>query len=498
MLRVVVALLLAAAALAAVDLSGLVDVVYNKFSPLERFAPTYVFEIDGCRVLVYVVNSTLKSTPVTAYQTYDEVRFSANKTLRSITSAEVEKLLDALFQALGPSAEAWVVVRTNSKLWCGEKRGENLRSETRDVAQLAEEVRRVLEAESAERMTVAGTDFTWLCAKRPSEDSHVETKDAAQAAEEAHRATKAEGTRAEGDVRTNSTWNCAKSSEGDIRIETMDAAQLAEEVQRAMEVITAMDVVVYGTDFTWWCTKIRGEFLHVYAKSATQLAEEVQKAVGVDFYLSDTDAQEALKRGAEPVAYLSLMEWRREDLVVIVQLGGFASLEVKTANLSATVEVLKRMREAVGEAWNNVVVVELWYGPYFVPADAAKNLTEAALKAALMLKKELGEVQESGDEEEWMRWVRGDVLIFFENELGPLYVILPYLSSTAPDGATAERLVRRFVELSGFCKSPLVVEFRLRVKPPPPPHSPPLWPYIAAVGAALAVAIGLVLTRRRR
>jgi len=40
MLRVVVAaLLLAAAALAAVDLSGLADVVYNKSSPLERFAP---------------------------------------------------------------------------------------------------------------------------------------------------------------------------------------------------------------------------------------------------------------------------------------------------------------------------------------------------------------------------------------------------------------------------------------------------------------------------
>jgi len=39
MLRVVAALLLAAAALAAVDLSGLVDVVYNMTSPVGRFTP---------------------------------------------------------------------------------------------------------------------------------------------------------------------------------------------------------------------------------------------------------------------------------------------------------------------------------------------------------------------------------------------------------------------------------------------------------------------------
>jgi len=40
MLRMAVALLLAAAALAAVDLSGLVDAVFNTTSPVERFAPT--------------------------------------------------------------------------------------------------------------------------------------------------------------------------------------------------------------------------------------------------------------------------------------------------------------------------------------------------------------------------------------------------------------------------------------------------------------------------
>jgi len=80
-------------------------------------------------------------------------------------------------------------------------------------------------------------------------------------------------------------------------------------------------------------------------------------------------------------------------------------------------------------------------------------------------------------------------------------VIIPYPNGTAPDSATAERIVRRFVELSSYCESPLVVEFWPKTEPEPvlPVGLPPLWPYAAAVGAALAVAVGLlVLTRRRK
>ena len=102
MLRVAVALLLAAAALAAVDLSGFVDVVYNRSSPLERFAPTYVFEVDGCRVLVYVANFTLNNSPLTAPSMLDEVYYFRNTTVRPLTSAEIEKLLNQ--RPRGPSA----------------------------------------------------------------------------------------------------------------------------------------------------------------------------------------------------------------------------------------------------------------------------------------------------------------------------------------------------------------------------------------------------------
>jgi len=143
---VVAALLLAAAAFAAVDLSGLVDKVYNTSSPLDRFAPTYIFEVDGCRVLVYVVNSTLKNSPLTN-RTYDEVYYSRNATLRPLTSAEAERLLNALFQALGPSAEAWVVVWTKYASQPDVWSYRILHVETRNATQLAEEASRDVEAD---------------------------------------------------------------------------------------------------------------------------------------------------------------------------------------------------------------------------------------------------------------------------------------------------------------------------------------------------------------
>jgi len=360
MLRVVVAaLLLAAATLATVDLADLVGAVYTMSSSLERFTPTYVFEIDGCNVLVYVVNSTMENSPLLTAERNYPVFYPRNMTPRPLTSVELEKLLDALFQALGPSAEAEYVVRTNSTLW----------------------------------------------------------------------------------------W-----------------------------------------------TNIRPEVLHVEARNVTQLVEEVRKAVKADFYLSATDAIEALERGAEQVAFLYQVKWRGRDLVAAFQHLMIASLEVKTVNLSAAVETLKKAREAAGELWNNVGV-GLWYGPYFVPADTAIALTEATWR----LEDELGNVWEFIDEEGRVRRVWGFVNIVV-NEVGPVYVVFPYPNGTMPDRATAERLVRRFVELSSFCKSPLVVEFwpRPEFKPPSMEHSQPLWPYVAAVGAALAVAVGLLVLVRRR
>jgi len=398
MFRVVAALLLAAAVLAAVDLGGLVDMVYYTTSPLKRFAPTYVFEVDGCRVLVYVVNSTLKNSPLEAWKNLAEqlklasVYYTRAKELRPLTSAEVEKLLDALFQALGPSAEVGIGV------W---------------------------------------TMYT-LCYE-PAEDAQ---------------------------------WGI-----------------VAKRVHAP-------------------CGSVLYEYLRVETRNVTQLAEEARRAAGVDFYLGAADAREYLLKNYEEskgaitqAAFLSLVEWRRGDpIVYFIQDTSSVRLEVWTANLSAAAEALRKAKEATGKAWNSVIV-ELWHGPYLISSDEARALTEAAR----VLEKELREVWESNGEEEWVRRIWWDVYISFEKELGPLYVVIPYPNGTAPDKATAERLVRRFVELSGFCKSPLVVEFwpGPELKPPSTEYSvdqpPPLWPYVAAIATVAAITIGIiVLTARRR
>jgi len=406
MLRVVAVLLLAAATLAAVDLGGLVDMVYYTTSPLKRFAPTYVFEIDGCRVLVYAVNSTLKNSPLEAWKNLAEqlklasVYYTRTKKLRPLTSAEVERLLDALFQTLGPSAEVGVGV------W---------------------------------------TMYT-LCYE-PAEDAQ---------------------------------WGI-----------------VAKRVHAP-------------------CGSILYEYLRVETRNVTQLAEEARRAAGVDFYLGAADAREYLLKNYEEskgaisqAAFLSLVEWRRGDpIVYFIQDTSSVRLEVRTANLSAAAEALRKAKEATGKAWNSVIV-ELWHGPYLISSDEARALTEAAR----VLEKELREVWESRGEEEWIRRVWWDISISFENELGPLYVVFPYPNCTAPDEATAERLIRRFVELSGFCKSPLVAEFWPKTEceqvaassteysPHPRPNATTIEPtaavYAVAVVALAAVAVGLVLTRRR-
>jgi len=414
MLRAAVALLLAVAALAAVDLRGLVDAVFSTTSSLERFAPTYVFEVDGCRVLVYVVNSTLKNSPLEAwineavYFAYDPIYHPRSKALRPLTSAEVERLLEALFQVLGPSVEVGVGV-----------------------------------------------------------------------------------------------WTIFSLCDGDLHVEAKDAAQAAKETREDVEVESARAEVVPGVAYAPLCESIRYEYLHLEVRDATQLVEKVQRAVEVELYLGAADARatllkryEASEGAAVTAAYLYLVTWKRSDpIAVFIQETSSARLIVKTANLSAVIEALRKAREAAGEAWKSVEVI-LWYGPYFISGYEA----EALRKAARMLEKEHWEGWEFIDEKGQVRRIWGHISLFID-ELGPPYVVFPYPSGVVPDKATAERLVRRFVELSGFCKSPLVVEFwpEPELKPPSVEQPQPLWVDAAAIATVAAITIGIIVyTIRRR
>jgi len=231
------------------------------------------------------------------------------------------------------------------------------------------------------------------------------------------------------------------------------------------------------------------------AKDAAQLAEDARRAVGAGFYFGVVDAQEARKRGEERVAHLHLVMWRRGYLVVLfAQQYTFARLVVATANLSVAVKALEKAREAAGEVWDSVEVF-LWHGPYLVPHDSVGALREATQR----LEKEIGTMWKFIDEEGQM-WEARVVIHITADVMGPLYVVLPYPNGTVLDKATAGRLVRRFVELSGFCKSPLVVEFwpRPGYELPSMEQSPPLWPFTAVGAVVAAVAVSLYMIKKQR
>jgi hypothetical protein len=102
--------------------------------------------------------------------------------------------------------------------------------------------------------------------------------------------------------------------------------------------------------------------------------------------------------------------------------------------------------------------------------------------------------------------VEGTIDVLHYGHVGPYLLVFPYPNGSAPpDRATAEKVVRRFVELAGVCRSPMVVEFwpktgyeratgrrdytSLLV-------DTPLF-LAAAAGAAVATAAVLILKKRR-
>lgn len=133
----------------------------------------------------------------------------------------------------------------------------------------------------------------------------------------------------------------------------------------------------------------------------------------------------------------------------------------------------------------------MWLGSYFT------KVNETALRnAAMQLEREMGTFKEIKDRYGRLLGVEG-VIDIFMGSVGPVYLIFPFPNGTAPDKATMEKVVERFVELSGWCQSPIVAEFwpKTGIDLLPPVDPPPLLPIAVATMAALAIAFGLVKRR---
>jgi len=197
-------------------------------------------------------------------------------------------------------------------------------------------------------------------------------------------------------------------------------------------------------------------------------------------FLGPKDARDALRAGKQKAAYLWYAVWQKGDVEVVITLDPYyTSLDVATADLGKAVELLRGVKEEVGPVYD-LVRVALHHGPYLLPRDEA--FRTALIKATKTIEEELSTVREYRDELGRFRGVEG-IMHTFATSTGPLYVVFPYPNGTAPDKAVAERLVRRFVEPSGFCENPLVVEFWPKTGFEPLPAYPQhLWPYAAVIG----------------
>ena len=241
------------------------------------------------------------------------------------------------------------------------------------------------------------------------------------------------------------------------------------------------------------------DLLHIAASTARGLREEAERALGEEVLLGPKDVREAIRAGRQEVAYLADVVWQNKDVRVVITLDLYhTSLDVATADLAKAVELLRGVREEVGPIYD-LVRVTLKYGPYLLPRD--EKFRAALINATQTIEKELGTVREVRDVCGHLLGIEGTMHTFAPLATGPLYVVFPFPGGTVPDRATAERLVRRFVELSGFCESPLVVEFWPKtgidfLVPECTPRTL-LFAIVAAVGAAVAVAVGLLMLKRR-
>ncbi len=225
----------------------------------------------------------------------------------------------------------------------------------------------------------------------------------------------------------------------------------------------------------------------VSARNVEELREQLQRILEMPVFYDIEDARDAAKRSREKAAAVATLEKRLEDTSVIVipiprNLLSYVHeipypISIVSVNSSRALEILSRLEEVAG-GMPPPTLVSVY--AYRMDEEEVRRLVHAAE----VLARELGIVKP------YPNGVKGIIHVMGCN-LGPCYLIFPYPNGTTPpDIATAERVVRRFFELAGVCKSPTVVEFR-----PETGYDVsliPVYPHLPAVAAAVTLAAVLI------
>jgi len=167
------------------------------------------------------------------------------------------------------------------------------------------------------------------------------------------------------------------------------------------------------------------------------------------------------------------------------------NLVIEATRWEKAFEILSRIGEAAG---GRTPPAYIYITPYWTSEEEVRRV----VKVAETLERELGTVRELPN------GVEGTIHVPIfggPGRVGPYMLVFPYPNGSAPpDRATAEKVVRRFVELAGVCRSPMVAEFWPKTGyewATGRRDYTPLLLAVAAGAAAVATAAVLILKKRR-
>jgi len=244
---------------------------------------------------------------------------------------------------------------------------------------------------------------------------------------------------------------------------------------------------------------LKDRAVEVSIHSSTELRRAIERALGVDLARNYIEASSAVIKTQRPTAYTESLAIEMKDAqVFLFFLGGgngskffqVEKLVIEATRWEKAFEILSRIREAAG---GRTPPAHIYITPYWTSEEEVRRL----VKAAETLERELGTVREIPNGVEGIIHV---MTFGGPGRVGPYMLVFPYPNGSAPpDRATAEKVVRRFVELAGVCRSPMVAEFWPKTGYERATGRRDYTPLILAVAAgAAAVATAAVFILKRR
>jgi hypothetical protein len=221
--------------------------------------------------------------------------------------------------------------------------------------------------------------------------------------------------------------------------------------------------------------------------NSTELIRALEKALGMPVLRSYSDALKTVDNTKKPVAELLAVE-KEVNNVRASFIFSENLLVISSSSGEKAFEILSRIREAAG---GRTPPAHIYITPYWTSEEEVRRM----VNAAVTLERELGTVREFPD------GVEGIIHVMTFNRLGPYMLVFPYPNGSAPpDRVTAEKVVRRFVELAGVCRSPMVAEFWPKTGFQRLPERRDQTPLLlaAAAGAVAVVPIAAMFILKRR